>query len=281
MIAPSLTQIIQKQLCTEIQVSSQDGRIAISFPLIFGDGDACELFVEEDENGSLCLTDDGIVHAVAASQGVDLTLPGYSKRLQKMAAFYGAREHLSEIKIDVTQDRIGDAAFSLAQACLDLSRLAYLPPEKESPPKKSVGFGTGLTKLIQSSLGKLPFESDWHHPTLDAKSRYHVDYCVHTAEREHLLFGIGTEAKWWKSLASIQHYQIGNLNMETVVVYSKEVGKKHPTFMELMIENASRSFSFDTEKPMLKRYLKSLPAIRRPSVQTGETQPEIKNDIKK
>lgn len=254
MIAQELSSIIQSQICDEIRVSPKGNRVSVSMPLTFGDGDSCSLFVSQDEDGSLTITDDGLVVAVASGQGIDLLSSGYATRFNQLAAFFGASAIKSELQIKSSRSDVGDAIFSLAQACLELSKLGELTPETK---KRGKSFNAAVSRLIEEALGDNRFDKNWHHPQLDPKSIYQVDYRCEVEQTNWLIYGIGSDSKCWKASSAIQHYQLKGLPVKSVVAYGKTV-LENPSLLDVLADNSEHKFSLETERIKFTKFLKGL-----------------------
>lgn len=253
MIAQDLSSIIQSQICDEIRVAVSGDRVAVSMPLTFGDGDACRLFVSQREDGTLTITDDGLVVAVASGQGIDLLSPGYATRFEQLAQFFGANAVNRELQIQSNRSDVGDAIFCLTQACLELSKLGDTPERK----KRGQNFNANFAKLTEEAFGDEPFEKNWHHPEYDPKSIYQVDYQRVVEDVNWLVYGIGSVAKCWKASATIQHYKLKNLTLRSVVAYGKTV-QKDQAMLEVLADNAEYKFSMDTERVKYAKFLRGL-----------------------
>ena len=152
MIAPNMLATIKSQLAESVSLSElDDGRIGISLPLTYDDGDHCTCFAERESNGWV-LRDFGDVVTRASYREVNLLSKGYSERLNKLAEFYGAKASKSgELEIAVRNGNFGDAIFAFAQTCLALQSLAKTRPEKQAtePPTR---FHKEVTSLVAAQL---------------------------------------------------------------------------------------------------------------------------------
>jgi hypothetical protein len=253
MTASELSKLIREQMCSEIRVKAlAGGNLAVATPLTFGDGDSCRLFVRPEPDGKLTITDGGHVLALAGMEGVDLLSEGHVDRFRRLAAFYGAEENGGELRITADVAGMGDALFSLTQACLELARLVEFPPES-SPKKKA--FTKRFTKSVEASVPKNRLTKNWFDGTSDPKGIYKADYRVDGGRVPWFVMGAGSPAKTWKSASTIQHYRGTSQSVQTVFAFSESVKDDAPAFA-VLIDNANYRFMLPNERKAFDEFLR-------------------------
>lgn len=132
MIAYDMVAAIRRQIADSVDVSQfDDGRIEISVPIMYDDGNHCTCYAVRHENGWQ-LTDYGDVVSRASVRDVNLLSKGYASRLRQITGFYGiAAEKDGSLAVPVQNDDFGRAVFAFAQTCLAVQSLAKTKPERE------------------------------------------------------------------------------------------------------------------------------------------------------
>ncbi len=135
MIAPNVLATIKNQIADSVSLSElDDGRIGISLPLAYDDGDHCACYAVREGNGWV-LRDEGDLVTRASYRDVNLLAAGYATRMRKIAEFYGATAARDgNLVVPVRNGDFGNAVFSFAQTCLALQELAKTKPEPHPGP---------------------------------------------------------------------------------------------------------------------------------------------------
>lgn len=248
MIAQDIPAMIRERVCAEIQVKDTGNRLAIALPLTFGDGDTCRLYVTPEADGTYTVTDGGLVLATAFSEGVDLLSEGYSERIANLMELHGASERARELRTTVRVSDLGDAIFSMTQACLEIAKLSEVPPELA--PKRRA-FAQRFNRVVERTVPSAV--KGWRDETRDPKKIYLIDYG--TPDGSWLINGAGSLAKSWKSAAAIQHYRLTELDFKSVFAYTESVGS-NPKAIEVLADNSDFRFSLDTERPRFRAFLR-------------------------
>ena len=132
MIAHDMLASIRRQIADSVSLSKfDDGRISISIPITYDDGDACTCYAIHGEQGWE-LRDFGDLVMRASCRDVNLLSKGYLSRLKRVAEFYGmTADETGELFVAVDDENFGRAVFAFTQTCLAVQSLAKTKPEME------------------------------------------------------------------------------------------------------------------------------------------------------
>ncbi len=222
MIAPNVLATIRNQIAESVSLSElDDGRIGISLPLAYDDGDHFACYAIRD-GSTWVLRDECDLVTRASYRDVNLLARGYVDRVRKIAEFYGAKAARDgNLEIPVRDNDFGSAVFSFAQTFLALQELAKTKPERQQAEP-----GVRFQKMVEAILeAKLPdgiVTPNWHDKDLDPHGVYGVDCYVKTSRTPWFVFSPSTPHHCLKAAITIQHYKRENVGFRSLAVCKDE-----------------------------------------------------------
>lgn len=224
MIAPKLVDFIHEQVSCRIGVKAIGEQIAVDIPLAFPDGDQCRVFVSRDGEGKWVATDGGSTIMRAAYAGsVNVLGDGYSDRFRQLLDLYGLSEEQGLLKAS-SESEIGDAVFTIAQACMDVVNLANTPKEKKTP-RKQAKFERTLHRIVSDAAKAGNVQAAWHDEKHDPDGLYPVTYRIDPTSESRkplLIFGANSKRNCMHSTMASLFLKPWRSGWNTIAVYKAE-----------------------------------------------------------
>jgi hypothetical protein len=131
-------------------VPAGDDRLLITLPLLFSDGDAVELLVEE-RDGQVSLSDNGEVHSRLSLAGVDITSDRVADLTMQTIKGYGVGQEDGELFLTGPSQHLGRLLLDMGSAVVAMDALEVLRSEQgpRSFPVELVDFLKGTVPIVQ------------------------------------------------------------------------------------------------------------------------------------
>jgi len=259
MIAQTIQQQIRAQVSDRVAFRQIGGdKIGVALPLTYGDGDFCEVILKNRGENQWTLSDDGHIIALGMTQDIDLLSNSYKEHYEALAKFYGAEPAEGELRLDATTENLGDAIFTLSQACLEVAKVIDIKPDKE---RRINSFRKKFASVVESCAKDAELVKSWYDKHRDPEGLYRADYLIaspkKSVESGLLLFGVGTSDKAWRSVATIQHLSLTHVEnrYSTLVAYSERM-EESPVF-GAMRQVATHTLNIDRQKVQLKELIRA------------------------
>lgn len=223
MIAPNFVEFIREQVAGRIGVKAIGDRIAVDIPLAFPDGDECRVFVSRSDDGKWIATDGGSTIMRASYSGaVNVLGRGYAARFRQLLNLYGLSEDKGLLKTSDERE-IGDAVFTIAQACMDVVHLANTPKEKK--PRVESNFEKKLSRIVADAAKAGRIHRYWHDAEHDPNARYPVTYRVDSngpSQKSLLIFGANSKLNCMHSTMASLFLNPWRKDCNSVAVYNSK-----------------------------------------------------------
>lgn len=219
----SLRESLCKSLCGEVTLRQRkDGRISISTPFRFPDGDALLMIAETIPSGGIRLSDCGhtLMHLSYSMDVEEVMKPGNRNDIfSKILLDHGIADQNGVLYVDVAVNEIGAAVFSLGQALSQIFDISFL-----SRSRVSSTFYEDLESAIRKLAPAARIHKDYIVENKSNASDYPVDYRVDFPETKEPLFLFGVPSNEKAKLATliIQHWQSEGLSFVSFIVYQDQ-----------------------------------------------------------
>jgi hypothetical protein len=219
----ALKEILCTSLCGEVSLRlRKDGRITLSTPFRFPDGDALLMIAEPTSTGGVKLSDFGhtMMHLSYSIDVDDILKPGNRNELfGRILLDHGISFKNGAFFIEVTVDEIGKAAFSLGQALSQVFDISFL-----SRTRVSSTFYEDLEKAIFKLAPTATIKKDYIVDNRNHSAYYPVDYRIEFPGTTEPLFLFGVPSNEKAKLATliIQHWQSEGLRFMSFIVYQDQ-----------------------------------------------------------
>jgi hypothetical protein len=220
-------QLLKESLCTSLcgEVSlrlRKDGKITVSTPFRFPDGDALLMIAEPTPTGGVRLSDFGhtLMHLSYSMDVDDIMKPGNRNELfSKILLDHGIAFNNGAFYTEVSVKEIGKAVFSLGQALSQVFDISFL-----SRARVSSTFYEDLEKAVYKLAPTASIQKDYIVENRSRSADYPIDYRIQfpgTAE-PLFLFGVPSNEKAKLATLIIQHWQSEELAFISFVVYQDQ-----------------------------------------------------------
>lgn len=214
-----------------------DDRFSISTPFMFTDGDHCGFRVYKLPSGGWVISDKGGVITHAGYAGVDFSSAEYRENFKAITSFFGIVESDGELVIQVRGDEVGDAFFTLAQACIEVSRLTVVERvEVVRQVRESVARSSSeraemskRERLGRFAVGLYPnagWTRRWTDHEVDPAGLHQVDFHGETRKGELFVFGAARKPDFINAALTTYFYRNRRRNFLSIAVVDNE---KAPT----------------------------------------------------
>jgi hypothetical protein len=219
----ALKEALCTSLCGEVSLHlRKDGRITLSSPFRFPDGDALLMIAEPTSTGGIRISDFGhtLMHLSYSMDVDDIMKPGNRKELfGRILRDHGISFNHGAFFIEVTVNEIGKAVFSLGQALSQVFDISFL-----SRARVSSTFYEDLEKAILKLAPTAKIVKDYIVENRNCSADYPIDYRIEFpgATEPLFLFGVPSNEKAKLATLIIQHWQSEGLDFISFVVYQDQ-----------------------------------------------------------
>ena len=220
---PMLKESLCKSLCGEVSLRlRKDGRITISTPFRFPDGDALLMIAEPTSTGGVRLSDFGhtLMHLSYSMDVDDIMKPGNRNELfSKILIDHGITFKNGAFYTEVAIIEIGKAVFSLGQALSQIFDISFL-----SRARVSSTFYEDLEKAVYELAPMAIIQKDYIIDNKNRSADYPIDYRIEFpgVTEPMFLFGVPSNEKAKLATLIIQHWQSEGLAFVSFVVYQDQ-----------------------------------------------------------
>ena len=211
---------------TSIEVEAEGiDRFRVHAPIYFDDGD--ELIVALTKRaGNWVLTDEGhtFMRLTYDIESSELTKGTRAKVIQDALAIYGLKNDEGRLNVEVTDDHIADAFYSLVQGILRISDVSLLSRERVAST-----FMQDLQQLITSSVGESRVIPAWHEPKRDPEALYPVDWRIGNDEKPLFVFALPNDDKVQVATIALHTFEKWGIAHESIGIFEDQesISRKH------------------------------------------------------
>lgn len=211
---------LQKQLCEalckDVRIEQHDSLLAIDSPFYFPDGDAYQVYLEENKAGGLRLSDKGnLLMRISYEMNVDTLFKGkrYTLRRQILADA-GMQEKDGEVFLDTTAEELSEAIFAFGQGMTRLHDMLFLNRSRV----ESV-FYDELWHALRDILGEDKIQRRYLNTDIPESHLYPVDFQFDGKAAPVYLFGILNDTKAQRATIYLEHFRRHGVKFDPVLVF--------------------------------------------------------------
>lgn len=207
-----------KALCANIDVRERpDGRMYVSTPFRFSDGDSFSIYLERLPAGGFRISDlGGTLMHLSYEQDIDKLREGARlKVFSQILGETGLIDDEGELRLDVAANRLGDGIFQFGQALTrvhDLTMLNRVQVEST--------FYDDLYERLTEIVGADRVIRDYTAPGLAQSQDYPIDFAIPDLREPLLIFGVPSQSKARLATIVMQHLLRQNVAFRGMVVYA-------------------------------------------------------------
>ncbi|WP_250481868.1 DUF1828 domain-containing protein [Caballeronia sp. NCTM5] len=207
-----------KALCANVDVRKRpDGRIYVSTPFRFPDGDSFSMYLERLPSGGYRISDlGGTMMHLSYEQDVDRLREGTrGKVFSQILSEMGIEDDDGELALDVPANHLGEGVFQFGQALTRVHDLTFL-----NRVQVESTFYDDLFERLTAIVGADRVVRDYVAPGIPQAEEYPADFAIPTPAKPLLIFGVPSQAKARLATIVMQHLQRQSFAFRGMVVYA-------------------------------------------------------------
>jgi Domain of unknown function DUF1828 len=211
----------KSRVCEQIDLEQEgEGRFLVVNPFRFEDGDHFAITLKR-EGERWILSDEAstIMHLSYWLDDEDATRPGGKRReiIDTSLAVFGVQNRDGELVIPVTDDRFGDALFSLIQALTKVSDISFMSREIVRST-----FMEDLRTFLVSTVGEERIQFNWKDEEHDPTGNYTVDFRVNGMKRPLFIYGLPSEEKASLATINLLTFEKWKIPFRSIGIYEEQ-----------------------------------------------------------
>ena len=233
----------QSVLC----VRRPDGVVMVDTPFRFPDGDRFPIYVDQDPDGAILLTDRGhtLMH-ISYEHDADRWFDGPRAPLrEQVVRDFGLVERNGAFAIRSPLEDVGRSAMHLAQALTKIYDLTFL-----SRSRAVSSFYGDLEAFLRGSLDESQVQKNFIAAGIPNARLHRVDYAIRSGVGvPGLLFGVPGQAKARLATISLSHFRLQDFEFNSLIVYRdmSEIPRLDVARLTDVADSAVSSLSAETD----------------------------------
>jgi hypothetical protein len=214
----SLERELCRALCAEVSLHERPGgHILVSTPFMFPDGDSYSIYLKRLPSGGFRLSDMGatLMH-LSYEHDVDKLRDGTrNKVFNQILGEMGVVDNDGELFLEIPASEVAAGIFRLGQALTRVHDLSFL----KRVQVESTFYDDLQAKLI-SIAGEDRVMKNFIAPEVPNAEEYAADFCIQTARKPLLIWGVPNQTKARLATIVMQHLQKHKFPFRSMVIYS-------------------------------------------------------------
>ncbi len=214
------------KVCSAVELRREGAnRYRVVNPYIYGDGDYLSIVLRR-QDGQWLLSDEATTYMHLSYKLDDRALEAETRRrvIGNALSFFGVDDDDGELRINILDDRYGDALFSLVQAMLRISDVTFLSRERVQTT-----FRQDLREYLSQITDSAERTFDWAHPEHDPERLYTADCHMNgSRKRPVVIYGLVGDAGVRDVTIALQRFEVWAYKVYSVGVFEHfdEISKK-------------------------------------------------------
>lgn len=219
MIMDNIERDFRDKVCAQISIA-QEGmeRYRVFTPFLFEDGDHLAIVLRK-EDSRWVLSDEGhtYMHLTYDIDEKDLQKGTRQKIITNALSAFKVEDRDGELRLQIWEDRYGDALYSFAQALLKITDVSFLSRERVRST-----FMEDFRALMTEKIPEDRRTFDWHDPQRDAQGMYTVDCRVNGMDRPLFVFALPGDDKARDATISILQFEKWGVPFRSTAVFEDQ-----------------------------------------------------------
>jgi len=207
-------------MCAEVRlIDRKNGRLLVTTPFLFPDGDPYLVYLQERPGGVLRLTDAGhtLMH-LSYENDIDKFREGSRGRLfDQILSEQDVIEKEGEFFIDSSPDGLSNALFRLAQTLTKICDLTFL-----NRARVESTFYEDLTEVLSRIVPTEKISQDYIFAEMANAEDYPIDYRIEGKDDPLFVFGIPNRDKARLATIVLERLLRANAQFESVLIFADQ-----------------------------------------------------------
>lgn len=199
-------------------------RYRVFTPFLFEDGDHLAIVIRR-EGDRWVLTDEGhtFMHLTYDLDEKDLQRGNRQKIITNALSVYTVEDQDGELRLNVPEERYGDALFSFVQALLKVSDVTFLSRERVRST-----FMEDFRSFVETTVPADRRAFDWFEPLHDPEGKYTVDCRLNVLPKPIMLFALPSDDRVRDATISLLQFERWNVPHRSLGIFEdqEEVNRK-------------------------------------------------------
>lgn len=207
-----------RALCAEVSLHERPGgRTLVSTPFKFPDGDSFSLYLKRLPSGGFRLSDMGatLMHLSYEHDIEKLREGTRSKVFAQVLSEMGVGDEDGELFLEIPASDLASGIFRLGQALTRVHDLTFL---KRVSVEST--FYDDLQAKLSAIVGADRIIRNFVAPDIPNAEEYAADFCITTAKKPLLIWGVPSQTKARLATIVMQYLQKHKFQFRSMVVYS-------------------------------------------------------------
>ncbi|MBI5504532.1 MAG: DUF1828 domain-containing protein [Deltaproteobacteria bacterium] len=199
-------------------------RYRVFTPFLFEDGDHLAIVVKRERNRWI-VADEGhtYMHLTYDLDEKDLQRGNRAKLIANALSAFGVEDQEGELRIEIPEERYGDALFSFVQALLKVSDVTFLSRERVRST-----FMEDFRSFVEATVPADRRVFDWSDPDHDPESKYTVDCRINGLPKPIMVYALPSDDRVRDATISLLQLERWNVPHRSVAIFEdqEEVNRK-------------------------------------------------------
>lgn len=232
-------------------------RYRVFTPFLFEDGDHLAIVIRR-ENNRWVLSDEGhtYMHLTYDLEEKDLQRGNRQKIIANALSVFTVEDREGELRLQVPEERYGDALFSFVQALLKVSDVTFLSRERVRST-----FMEDFRSFMEATVPADRRTFDWFDPQHDPEGKYTVDCRLNGMPKPIVVYALPSDDRVRDATISLLQFERWNVPHRSLAIFEdqEEVNRKVLARFSDMCEKQFSSLG--ANKDRIVGYLREAMAI--------------------
>lgn len=242
-----------RALCADVRLTSRKGRVVVTTPFLFSDGDPYIVHLEERPGGVLRITDAGhtMMH-LSYENDIDKFRKGTRGKILEQVLSQGEVEETDgEFYFDTTPAELSTSILRFSQTLTSINDLVFL-----NRARAESTFYEDLAEMLTDVIDPEKITADYIYPDMESASDYPIDYRVEGKIDPLFLFGIPTRDKARLVTIVLERLLRVDAQFDSVLIFADQGSIPRPDLARLSNAGGEMIASLDAQDDLRRKVVR-------------------------